>query len=402
MLVQIISQFRRRPLPPLAVMLFAVVISFALGGLQRANDAEQASYEEAFETTPVHFVVTDFRGEPSGMVESWLCDPFLGRGYIEPYLNEYVGQLRMEMTAFIDGEYADYTLSGITSAVTSPLLDSACGGEVTWFEGYDESIFERTFEEGDLFCVIPESLYETLEEGATEIEFQFAREEWNSATGHEYVTLTLTIAGTYAAPKREFTIYCPYDVARRRNSERDRLSSTYATGISGILRDNRKLEEFKAAAANWFGDVNPEGKATPWGKWGYEYYICALDVDDSVLQRLSRNYQISIFINEMSAMLVLTFCTAAGFLIGFLLIRSRKHEISLMRTLGGSNFHIYLGFAAEQLLCVAAGIILGGAMMGFNAPRQLALFALVYFVGLSAALIVFLNKNLLSDLKEDE
>lgn len=401
MLMQIMSQFRRRPLPPLAVVLFAVVISFALGGLQRANDAEQASFEEAFETTPVYFAVTDFRGQPSTQVWSWLCDPFLGRGYIEPYLDEYVGLLRMEMTAYIDGDYADYTLCGITSAVTAPLLDSACGGEVTWFEGFDESIFERTLEEGDLLCVIPETLYETLGEGATEIELQFASEAWNSATGHDYVTLTLTIAGTYAAPKQEFKIFCPYDVARRRNAERDRLSSTHATGVSGILNDNHRLEEFKAAAANWFGEVNPEGKATPWGKWGYEYYLYAIDVDDSVLQRLARNYQISIFINEMSSMLVLAFCTAAGFLIGFLLIRSRKREIGLMRTLGGSNFHIYLGFAAEQLLCIAAGIAVGGALMSFNAPRQLALFALVYFVGLSAALIVFLNKNLLSGLKEE-
>ena len=73
-----------------------------------------------------------------------------------------------------------------------------------------------------------------------------------------------------------------------------------------------------------------------------------------------------------------------------------------MRTLGGSNFHIYLGFVAEQLLCVGAGIALGGTLMKFNAPKQLALFALVYFVGLSAALVVFLHKNLLSSMKEEE
>ncbi len=402
MRIQIFSQFRRRPLPALAVLLFAVVISFALCGLQRSNDAERASYEEAFETTPIAFTVTDFTGQPSQDIRVWIAELFVGLGNIEPFLDEYVTQLRMEMTMYIDGTYADYTLSGITSAITAPLLDSACGGEVTWFDGYDERIFERKLEDGDLLCVIPDTLYETLEPGAKEIELSFATESWNSLTGHSYVSLTLTIAGTYSSAKQEFMIYCPYGVVRRRLAEQDKLSVSYVESVSGIVKDNSQLEEFRATAANWFGEVNPEGKETPWGKYGYEYYLHALDIDDSVLQRLSHNYQISIFINKMSSMFVLAFCTAAGFFIGFLLIRARKREIGLMRTLGGSNFHIYLGFVAEQLLCVGAGIALGGALMEFNAPQQLALFALVYFVGLSAALVVFLNKNLLSGMKEDE
>ena len=405
MRMQIFSQFRHRPLPALAVLLFSVIISFALCGLQRSNDAEWTSYQEAFETTPVSFTVTDFRGNPIG-VERWMAELFIGLGNMEPFLDTYVTQLRMEKTITVDGEYADYTLSGITSAVTAPLLDHACGGEVTWFDGYDESIFERKFEERDLLCVIPDTLYKTMEAGTREITLEFvdtsygeSRPDGSYHYNSEY--RTLTIVGTYASVKQEYTLYCPYGVVRRLESELD-LPAGFVSGVSGILQDNHQLEEFRATAANWFGEVNPEGEETPWGKYGYEYYLCALDIDDSLLQRLSHNYQISIFINKMSSMLVLAFCTAAGFFIGFLMVRARKREIGLMRTLGGSNFHISLGFVAEQLLCVGAGIALGGALMKFNAPKQLALFALVYFVGLSAALVVFLHKNLLSSMKEDE
>lgn len=401
MLMQVLSQFRRRPIPALAVILFAVVISFALGGLQRSNDEERASYEAAYEMIPITFTVTNFRGQESTMVQGWIADIFIGTGVMEPTLDEFVDELRVELTHDIDGAYAGYELSGITSAVTAPLLDSACGGKVTWFDGYDESIFKRTFEEDDLLCVVSQSLYETLESGKKEIRLEFNAGSWNSLTGYDTVSRKLTIVGTYASVKPEYTIYCPYGVVRRLKAELGD-SSTYVTGVTGILKDNRRLEEFRTAAANWFGEINPEGEETPWGKYGYEYYLYALDINDNVLQRVTRNYQISMVINRLSFALVFAFCTAAGFLIGFLLIRSRKREIGLMRTVGSSNVQIWLGYSIEQLLCAAAGIVIGGALMGFNAPKQLALFALVYFIGLSAAMIVFLNRNLLFSMKEEE
>lgn len=409
MLMQIISQFRRRPVPALAVVLFAVVISFALGGLQRSNDTERESYENTFQTTPVSFSVTDLYGEDinsiADPIRGWIADTFTGAGVSEPYLVEYVADLKMELSWHIDGELSGYSLTGITSAATAPLLDSDCGGKVTWFDGYDESILERTFEDGDLFCVIPDTLYETLEPGTQELKVEFTDHSQgefllDGSYRYKMIHRKLVIAGTYESLKQEYTIYCPFGVARRVLSELGK--PTDVTSISGLLKDNYRLEEFRTVAASWFAEPNSTGEKTLWNRWGWEYYLYALDIDDTVLQRVTRNYQISIFINEMSSMLVLAFCTAAGFMIGFLLIRSRKREIGLMRTLGGSNFHIYLGFAAEQFLCIAAGIALGGALMDFNAPKQLALFALVYFVGLSAALSFFLNKNLLSGLKEDE
>lgn len=412
MLTHLISQFRRRPLPALAVILFAVVISFALGGLQQSNDAERESYETIYETTPVTFAVTDLYGEDSGpygddvgWIRSWITDTFTGTGVSEPYLAEYVTDLKMELTKYISkGEYSGYTLSGITSAATAPLLDSACGAQVTWFDGYDESSIEKD----EFICVIPQSLYETLGPDTKELKLVFYFPQYQGRidpiTGEveeKAIYRTFSIAGTYESIKREYSIYCPFIKVRRIYSELED-DNIYVSSIKGSLKDNYRLEEFKAAAANWFAEPNPTGEKTPWGRWGYEYYLYALDIKDTVLQRVTHNYQISMVINRLSFALVFAFSAAAGFFIGFLLIRSRKREIGLMRTLGSSNARICLGFAAEQLLCVAAGILLGGALMDFNAPRQLALFALVYFIGLSAALIVFLHRNLISTMKEDE
>ena len=92
----------------------------------------------------------------------------------------------------------------------------------------------------------------------------------------------------------------------------------------------------------------------------------------------------------------------AGFFVGFLMIRQRKREIALMRTLGTRNGAVYLGFALEQILCVVVGAALGGAPFGWHPVERLLIFIGIYFIGLTAALLVFLHQNLLSTLKEGE
>jgi hypothetical protein len=73
-----------------------------------------------------------------------------------------------------------------------------------------------------------------------------------------------------------------------------------------------------------------------------------------------------------------------------------------MRTLGEANGRVYCSFALEQMVCVILGTAAGGAYFAWQPVGRLLLFALIYFVGLSAALLVFLRKNLLSTMKEDE
>ena len=107
-------------------------------------------------------------------------------------------------------------------------------------------------------------------------------------------------------------------------------------------------------------------------------------------------------VNELVTLLVFIASALAGFLVGFLVIRSRKREITLMRTLGCSNTRIYEEFALEQLICILCGVLLGGGYTGWQPLWKLAVFVVVNFAGLSTALIVFLNLNLLSTMKEEE
>ena len=173
--------------------------------------------------------------------------------------------------------------------------------------------------------------------------------------------------------------------------------------VSGQLANNDDLERFKAAAAEWFATPNPEGTPTPWDNiFGYESYPLAIDIDDSQLAGLMEEMEKSMTINHIAATLVFILSTGAGFLTGFLVIRSRKREIALMRTLGNSNGSVCLEFGLEQLLCVVAGVLLGGSYALWQPIGQLCIFAGVYIMGLSVALLIFVRANLLATMKEDE
>ena len=54
------------------------------------------------------------------------------------------------------------------------------------------------------------------------------------------------------------------------------------------------------------------------------------------------------------------------------------------------------------MLCVAVGTVLGGSYALWRPVGQLGLFLAIYFLGLSAALLIFLRRNLLTTMKEDE
>ena len=73
-----------------------------------------------------------------------------------------------------------------------------------------------------------------------------------------------------------------------------------------------------------------------------------------------------------------------------------------MRTMGASQISIFIQLAVEQMLCIVAGIFLGGLVFLWQPIEKLGLFGGIYLIGLAAALLIFLRKNLLTSIKEDE
>ncbi len=390
----------RAPLAAIGCMLFAAALTAVLCGLHASAQRELQNYALVYDTIPVKLTVTNLMGTNIEDLHapSWVVDVLT-----EPYYNltQYVQEVCVKSSYHADkiketdGE-AD--LIGLSTAKGISALDPMLGAHVVWNEGYDESILRSD----ENVCLIPSGL---PVEGET-VTVVFLRESDTDSPGGfaqlEY-HIKMKIVGTYAGgidPDGMPTIYCSLETVRcayAANAEKSVIDS-----VSAVLSNNHKLEEFRAALSEWFVEPNPTGKKTPWDKMNYEYYPYALDVDDTVLQQTTKVLENSMLVNRIAGVLILVLSTAAGFLIGFLTVRSRKREVALMRTMGMPGGGIYRCFAIEQLLCVLTGVLLGGGYFLWQPLDRPLILITTYLAGLTAALLIFLRRNLLTTIKEDE
>ena len=402
MLKRIIKNNLRRPLYALAVVLFATVLTVVLCYLHKAGEEEMASYRQTYASVPVTFRVTDLDGSKPDEVAGWIADLFTEQG-MHPNLASFVGQIYTRLsytgsyTTIVEGfggfyeQRNDITVAGIGSFYVAEELTEDWGGEVHWFEGYDESVLGTQ----ELICLVPESMKDEQQFELTFTHTYAVGLQVSTNTSHK----TLTVAGYYV-DKGNTRLYCPYPVMYQICAELG--APKKLEEICAVLNDNDNLPQLREAAAKWFAEPNPAGEKTPWDHIAYEYYLYALDIDDYMLRNLESNMKNSMQLNQLASAVVFVLSAGAGFLTGFLVIRARKREIAIMRTMGASHLAIFLELALEQITCVAVGIALGGVYFLWQPMEKLALFGGIYFVGLSVAMVIFLCKNLLTTIKEDE
>lgn len=416
MIKNIIRRNLRQPLAALAVVLFAAVLTVVICHLYQSGQEEQRTFKKTHASIPVFFKVVDLDGsKPKDYtgINGWVVDLFED-DWPTPQILPYVGETHIRIS--LSGEYylinefgnplldkwgnqesRPQTTTGISSTRVAEELTEGWGGKIYWYEGYDESILL-----GDEFvCIVPERMRNYLE---MDLEFQYAF--WPTGIVGDLGGPIMMesrnhfkVVGYYTDPGNN-RIYCPY---RTMEAIHSTLRKTKVIEeIGAILKDNTKLAQFKEDAAQWFAKPNPMGNKTPWGRYDFEYYLYALDIDDTMLINLETNMKNSLRLNRLVSAVIFLLSAGAGFLTGFLLIRSRKREITLMRTVGASQRTIFAELALEQMLCVVLGILLGGSYTLWQPIGNLVLFSIIYFAGLSTALIVFLRQNLLNTMKEDE
>ena len=454
MIKKVFNRFKRTPVPAVAILLFAAVVSVIICALQASNDEEMRHYEEAYQAVPIKFSITHpyYKGEALGLgsnLPMWALDLFTDKNDVEIIdvsvakddqekskiiqnavmgnteltkisLKEYVKDLQVKLsTAFRTVNGNNYTsatgtskLIGITSIYSDKQLLPEYGCEITWYEGYDESIFAGN----EAVCLIPESKATTKHydngSGEAVLYFEYSAIMHINGVATEVESgeyeCTLKIVGTYTAGD-DLSIYCPFPIVEQVYEglgKEPRIES-----LSATIADNRRLDEFIEKANMFFMDLSQKDEEIPWGialiDRAKREYICdnyryAIDINDDNLSDLAAILEDSIKFNRTVTVFVVILSVISGFLIGFLMIRRRKKDILLMRTVGESNFRLYVGFVLEQMICILLGIALGGSYYNWNPIKNLAIFAAVYFVALSLALIIFMNKKLLTNIKEDE
>ena len=410
MLKQIYRRTLRQPAFALAVALFAAVLSMVLCHLHRSAQEEMENYQRSYASVPVYMKVTNLDGSRLNRfegLEGWIVDLFTEDGF-KPNLSPHVEQMHLRATIsgsyYLTDENGDYildeqrrkrlgeqTTTGISSTYVAEELTEGWGGKIYWNEGYDESILMS-----DAFVLLlPMEM-----KGKQELELVFSYVKANDGNGVERtLTRKFQVAGYYEDPGNT-RWYCPFEAINYVHAYVSKSKNIEA--LAAVLNDNEQLPALREVAAKWFAEPNPLGEKTPWGRFDFEYYLYALDIDDTMLQNLSASMKNSIRVNQLASAVVFILSAGAGFLTGFLVIRSRKKVINLMRTMGASAAAIFAEFALEQVLCLAAGVLLGGSYFLWQPLDRLALFGGIYTAGLAIALVIFLRKNLLTTIKEDE
>ena len=451
MIKKLFKRFTRAPVRAVAVLLFAAVISMIICALQASNEAEVRNYEEAYQAVPVTVTVTNPSGSDPDTIRSWVLDIFTDEEPVKFYdvssakdgldaidkkpqeptavlsLSEYVKDVKIKLSQHIDtingtsynrGSWS--YLIGIPSLSCEKQLLPEYGCEIKWYEGYDESIFESD----EPVCLIPESkaTKRFYDNGNGETNLYFVGyggemvprldENGEQVIINGYPVLdyketeyncSLKIVGTYTSGD-EKSIYCSISILKQVCDELN--FEPNVDGISATLADNSRLAEFKEKASPYFLEPSPATEQIRWGffanNWYNEFYDYALDIADENLFDLSAILQESIKFNHTVTVFVVILSVVAGFLVGFLMVRRRKRDILLMRMVGESNARVYVGFVLEQMICIILGIAIGGAYYMWNPMDKLAIFAIAYFVALSFALVIFMRRNLLTTIKEDE
>lgn len=397
----ILKRIRRTPILSVVLLLFAVVVSGVLCGLHRANIQEQAHYEQTWHSIPVPLTVTNLAGTQTDDLSApaFTLDVFRPDSLFYPSLSNYIKELKFKFhhdiqATNVPGFEKNKVLVGVNALSAEKALSPENGAQITYLSGYGESIFVSN----EPVCILPQAMYEQVKNMDEPLKLQLCYR----VNGLAKVTETeveIQVAGYFTGASGD-NIYCPYQV----------LEGVYATlgeervidSVSGVLSDNELLEELKQKRYYWFAAPSATGVPTSWGTYGHQTYPNALDIDDSMLVEAKAVLESSLTVNRICAVAVLVLSAAAGFFVGLLVIRSRKREIALLRSMGTPNFSIFIGFAMENFICITAGILIGGFAYRWQPVGQLLLFILIYATSMIVSLLIFMNNNLLTMTKEDE
>ena len=324
----------------LILLLICAVIAVGVYALHATAEEKLRQYEEAFAAIPVTLTVTTPTGEleteilKDGTVyerelsiPNWVYQIFTEREPVKFYdvseakdlseasklrkdepsaelsFAEYVKDVQLMVSEPIN-KVGDYSFSihehsyayGITSLDCVPLFASDWESEITWFDGYDESIFASN----GLYCLVPASKLEEYDNGNGEAVVSF----YYTAMSHQYVDgelvkekeerecpYTLKIAGTYTGGDWN-SVYCPLDIVEKASGELE--STLQVLSLSATLADNSRLEEFREKISLCFLKPSPKNEDIPWGyyvQWQnifryHDVYPLGLAIDDEALLAL--------------------------------------------------------------------------------------------------------------------
>jgi hypothetical protein len=338
-------------------------------------DKKAQEIENAYDVIPVTVVVSNLQGTQTDHLEilDYLINYFVSDTYayggeyqLIPF-SSYVKEICLKTTLYYGKQTGDATqevsasslppeqrLVGITMLDAASELAAAEGITVTYFSGSEEELF-RTDEP---VCIVSRKYMDELTPDADGI-CRISLSVQSAPQSIKATAKTLKVVGSYSGSAD--AIYCPWNVVAVLQKQLD--GQLAADRLSAVVRDNRKLDEFRTLLERHFAEVDPSGRQKEiYNSPILRYQPFAATVHDETLRQtlneLNRNLQM---LNRLLP-LVISLVLTIGFFSCFYYVQTRKREMAVARSLGTRRGEVLLMLFIEAAIWGLLGAVLALAV----------------------------------------
>lgn len=345
------------------VLLIALLCAFfaLFNGFIRQKERDM---DETYTAIPVIVTVSDLTGTKTDDLEitDYIINYFLSDRYVyggelqEKAFSSYVKDVCLKASVYYSvgtGFSNLRKLSGITSVAAASELKPLSGEPITYFAGYDESVFSSD----RAVCVVSTAVAEELMQGNDNNGNVLLTVQMSPAmTGEASTQISFEIAGTYPSESR--TIYCPFSCVAAVQTALD--GKVTGDSLSATVRDNHELDEFRQLLMRHFAEVDPSGHREEISNSPVlRYQQFAITVHDETLREtlnaLNRNLQTLYRLKPIFACIEVMIGAAAGFFH----IHIRKREFAIARSLGTKRCETVIIAFVEVCIMFLLGLIIG-------------------------------------------
>lgn len=360
----VLRHILRSPGKSLLCLLLAVVFMLGLMLIQVSTIHSENELEHLYTTTTVTVdIIQTMSGQittngvtiDSGIypltVEQLDSTGFIGHRYVEAYTEKAI-LVRLDPMGEPIGDGASWA-GGTLYGIEYPqefLANRNVEGELTYFDGWDESVFCQSWDDwknpdgsiGGIYpVVISQELYDMfrMEEGDL-LQIGITAVDLRDSTKATIVYTSLTVVGTH--PWDMDTLLLPLESYRRVKGVTQNYSQVTLT-IDPAM--NRQLDLFRAKA----DPIIARGGTVP---------LTALYWDQELRQAIAPMEQVISFMKALYPVtLGLSFIVAAG--IAVLLSLLSAKEAAILRVLGNSKTQCRVILCLQTVLVCGVGLILG-------------------------------------------
>lgn len=339
----------RMPWASLATAALAAALCVLLSLLAATKAKQEDELERTYDAMEIRCIVTSADGVRSdGLLLSGAMDRLTYDAY---GLTQYIRDLNKKVTLTVklndlDIEYPP-SLTGITSQASAPELGKEYGVDVVFMDGYGWESMTRE----EPLLIVSETVMQksNLTFGdAYPLAIQHAQyyPDWVALSKEPR---PFRVIGCVMGMEEE-AVFCPYAYISLLAREEGRVM--YSESASFILRDNRKLEEFRAAASEHFSPPDATAGGSAYGPF-------ALVIQDQLFQETVADLSRDIRLCGALMPAVCALCLGVGLCTGLIGVRARRRELVLMRCAGTPRRSAFALMFLEQALLGACGALLG-------------------------------------------